>query len=103
MSDIQTEEKTLTQEQKILTAGELKTYLYDIPENSPIIICVNGNFGYASRVEPAIASTWNNEAVWVIPKNEIDLAENIEFPIDKGLKNGDLVPVVFIKYEKPKQ
>lgn len=79
--------------QKIVTVGDLKEMFDNIPDDTPVVVSVDGGFGYASDSSLAFASTWDAKRVWVT-EDRLSQSEFI-------LKNeNDLVKVVYLKCSK---
>jgi len=88
--------------QSTLTVGELREWLRKMPADLPIVMCVDGNFGYAFNAQSCMASTWNPNAVWVVTKDNIDSVAESEFSMDEAVESGRMVPAIYLKSEKPK-
>lgn len=75
--------------ENVLTVADLWNAFRDFSnEETPVGVTLNGQFSYLTKVEPVISSTWDTDRLYVLPVAEKD---NTEYPVEEGLRNGDLV------------
>lgn len=80
--------------QNVITVGDLKKLLENRPDDMPVVVSVDGGFGYASYACIAFGSTWDAKRVWVT-ENPDEENEFVQQNPD------DLIEVVYLKCLKP--